>query len=174
MKKPPLNPKDPYGDPEGLVTSPEQLKCSAATLSLVKGIADTLERHYPGWGWMVSPDERGGVVNLQVMRFLNNGRNWGFTFKTSQVQEDVRLRSVVKAGGELLERYGAVVGPYSKDAMRGVKWYLGQALADVSDLSRVNQRNYRTSVIQNGIASGAARVVMDADIARARAMRAPS
>lgn len=159
------NARDPHGEPEGLVLSPEALSCHASLVLLVKQAADTLERAYPGWLWAIQPDEHGGVVNIFSMRLSGE---WGYTLFTSRLQDDPTMASVRNAGGELLERFGFARGPYNSDHYRATVRHLGQMRADVSDKANPVQRNYRTSLLRNGLASGHARIITDADIAQAR------
>jgi hypothetical protein len=159
------NPLDPVGEPEGTVFDPGALNCNASLVLLVKGAADALEREYPGWLWAIQPDELGGVINIFSMRLSGQ---WGYTLKTSRVQEDARNAAVLKAGGELLERFGFRPGPYDADIYRATLRHLGQMRADVSDLPARTQREYNTNMLQNAVATGHARILMDADIAKAR------
>jgi hypothetical protein len=83
----------------GTVFNPEDLIGSASLVILVKDVADCLERHYPGWGWCVQPDEGGGVLNLWSVK-ISAKVVW--TLHLSTVQADPQLRCVVRAGGEYL------------------------------------------------------------------------
>ena len=61
----------------------------------------TLERHYPDWGWQVGVDDIGGVMHVRATA-IPSGR-WGFLLKLKRV--DPEGLAVMRAGGELLERY---------------------------------------------------------------------
>lgn len=87
---------------EGLVLDPKKLNMSAASLTLAKNVADTLNKHYPGHLWGVNVDEKGGVV--QVFNLALSGR-WGFVIKITDLAGADDLRKVMRAGGEILERY---------------------------------------------------------------------
>lgn len=170
MSKLAVNPRDAHGDPEGLVFDASDLKCSASLVVLVKGAADTLERHYPGWLWAIEPDERGGIINIFSMRLSGQ---WGYTLLTKTLQADVNFERVMRAGGELLERFGFAARGYDgqRDAYRAKPLNLRQFKADVSDKSKAVQRSYRTHQLQVALREGHARIVTDADIAAATRVR---
>lgn len=160
-----MNPRDPNGDPEGYCLDANALDASASTVILVKNCADFLEKQYPGWMWAISPDERGGVVNLFSMRL--SGR-WGYTFKTVTLQNDPSNRALMRGAGELLERFGHRAGPYNHDRWSTGATLMGLPRADVSDKGRREQRDFRTDSIKQGLRDGSARIITDADIAAAR------
>lgn len=164
MSAEPRNSRDPNGEPEGTVFTPDALKINASLVILVKDAADILERNYPGWLWAVQPDEKGGVINIFSFRLSGQ---WGYTLHTSRLQADPTMRDVVRAGGELLERFGFPRGPYPSEAYRAQIAAHGMLTADVSDQSRVVQRTYRASAIRESVDAGRARIVTDADVARA-------
>ena len=159
---------DPCGDPEGIVTDPSELVCHASLVLLVKQAADLLEKQYPGWAWAITPDEAGGVINLHS--FMLSG-TWGYTLCIGGLQADPQLRKVVKAGGELLERFGMPPGPFNRDRWLHMKRHLGLPVADVSDLAKKHQRGFRTDQIRRAVNSGAARITTDARIGAALAAR---
>lgn len=158
------NDKDPHGDPEGFVIAPNALRCSASLVLIVKGAADTLERHYPGWLWAIQPDERGGVVNILSMRLSGK---WGYTLKVGTLQADVNHREVVRAGGELLERFGFRAAGYDREAWRHKDRVMGDIAADVSDMDGKRRREYRTAAIRRAVDSGHARITTDTSIGAA-------
>jgi hypothetical protein len=97
--------KDKGGDAEGEVYHPSQLDqhYSASTVILCKDIADILVRNFPDWAWAVQPDERGGVINIFN---LNCHESLGYTIHGEILNDpSVRRREVIKAGGEILERF---------------------------------------------------------------------
>lgn len=101
---------------------------SASGMMLVKRTADELQRHYPGHLWAVNINEEGGVMT--VMNLALSGK-WGFLLKLKTVQEDPDLKSVMRAGGELLERYRLRRGRYEPGAVGDMKRdWRGNAIAD--------------------------------------------
>lgn len=101
---------------------------SASGMMLVKRTAEALNKHYPGHLWAVNINEDGGVIT--VMNLALSG-SWGFLLKLKTVQEDPDLRSVMRAGGELLERYRLRRGRYEHGAISELRRDLrGNAIAD--------------------------------------------
>jgi hypothetical protein len=87
------------------------LDIEAAQHMLCKTTADTLEKHYPGWGWGVALDLRGQVLDIRSAR-LPGG--WGFRIKLGSI--DPEGRAIMRAGGELLERYQLARGRHTPGA----------------------------------------------------------
>ena len=73
-----------------------------------KNVADVLEKKYPGWLWAVNCME--GVVTVKSM--LLSG-NWGFVMHSDKIDND--YKSVMRAGGEILERYNQQRGRFNQD-----------------------------------------------------------
>lgn len=84
-------------------------KIHAADVSLAKNIADVLERHYPGHLWCVNVDSRQGGVMVKNLALSDQ---WGFVLHIDAL--DPMLKKVVRAGGELLERWNIRRGKYQK------------------------------------------------------------
>ena len=75
-------------------------------LNLAKTIADTLEYHYPGWGWEVNVNSEGGIINV-INGVLNDGMNklHGYVLHISNMNNyKIIHKKVIMVGGELLER----------------------------------------------------------------------
>lgn len=70
--------------------------------TLAKNLIARLEQHYPAFtgAWRVFVNEQGGVI--QVTNMMLSGK-MGFLMHISKI--DLEGRAVVRAGGELLERY---------------------------------------------------------------------
>lgn len=143
--------KDPYADPEGIVTSPNDLQCRASTVILVKQCADLLERHYPGWLWAVQPDERGGVINIRSLRLSGL---WGYILHTKNIQHDPQLKLVLKAGGEILERFGQKRGPYDYQRWQAQKNKFGLKDFDISDKDAKIRKRRNDDDFTDAIKSG--------------------
>lgn len=77
---------------------------------LAKELSELLDRHYPGHLWAVSADHKNGIVTIQNLRL--SGR-WGFIVKIANLANDPGRRSVIRAGGELLERYNVARGRFN-------------------------------------------------------------
>lgn len=76
---------------------------AARDLALTKRIAQVLERHYPSHPWMVEVSHAQGVAFISLPIIMR--RNQRFVLHTDRLASDPTLRSVVRAGGELLERH---------------------------------------------------------------------
>jgi len=78
-----------------------------------------LRKAYPGWEetWLIRIDTRGGIVQVYNTAFSGN---MGFVLHIEKI--DPEMRKVVRAAGELFERYGIA-------RKRGID--IRQALADV-------------------------------------------
>lgn len=148
-------PKDPHADPEGIVFTPQQLQVRVSTLVLVKNIADTLERHYPGWLWAVQPDERGGVINIFSLRLSGQ---WGYRLHTGKIQDDARCRKAIEAGGEILERFRQRRGAYDYQRWQAAPRYMGGVAMDISDKDRKIQRRHRDDEFTRAVRKGAIQV----------------
>lgn len=56
---------------------------------------------YPGYPWAVSVNALGGIATIQ----LDFTGKWGFVLHLKALEHDLDLKSVIMAGGELLERF---------------------------------------------------------------------
>lgn len=97
------NPRDPAGDPEGIVRNREDLEIGAILRNLADGIMAKLHKQYPGFRWEVGVDPRGHVINIRCPVLHNT---WGYIIRTLDIMDDPRLRLATIAGGEILERFG--------------------------------------------------------------------
>lgn len=75
---------------------------SGASMTLARNLIARLEQFYPTFkgAWRVAVNEQGGII--EVTNMLLSGR-WGFLMHINKI--DPEGRKVVRAGGELLERY---------------------------------------------------------------------
>lgn len=71
-------------------------------------VAEMLHRHYPGHLWVVHASRETGIATVHNLRL--SGR-WGFVLRLNDLLSDPTLRMVVRAGGELLERWSLSRGP---------------------------------------------------------------
>lgn len=76
---------------------------SANDMLMAKDIADTLNNHYPGHLWAVNVDGPNGVANIRDL--LLSGQ-MGYVLKlVNMFSASDFKRDVIRAGGEILERY---------------------------------------------------------------------
>lgn len=71
-------------------------------IALAKAVAEVLMGHYAGHMWQVSACYRTGIVKIRLP-FLP--QNWHYIIRIDELKGDPTLRSVMRAGGEILERY---------------------------------------------------------------------
>lgn len=84
----------------------------AVDVVLAKNAAEVLNKHYPGHLWGINVDGSTGV--MQVFNLALSGR-WGFILKLDKI--DPELKAVMRAGGELLERYRVKRGALNLDSI---------------------------------------------------------
>lgn len=68
---------------------------------LAKNASELLNKHYPGYLWAVNvnSEEKGGVM---IIKNFSISYRYGYTLHIAKL--DAKLRKVIKAGGEILER----------------------------------------------------------------------
>lgn len=79
---------------------------------VARNIAEKLHSHYPGHLWAVTCDGKTGMASVRNLRFSGN---WGYQIRLSELFGDPDMRVVVKAGGEILERFWQLRGKYNHD-----------------------------------------------------------
>ena len=83
--------------------------------SLIVQIQLALERHYPGWAWYVEVPPGQNIAVIKNLDLGSRGKPWGFVLHKSRIGHDMKL--VMRAGGELLERYRQRRGAVSVDTL---------------------------------------------------------
>lgn len=93
---------------------------------LAKRVAETLMSHYPGHAWAV--DVGHGIINI---RSLDLHGEWGYTLHNREYSASELEKRVVRAGGEVLERFGQARGRVNHEAIaaRQRNW-LGDLIHD--------------------------------------------
>ena len=74
-----------------------------ATLSAMitcRNIGDVLVKKYPGYTWMVKPYQDESAYQLFCLELSGE---WGYVLHHNKIDND--YKAVVRAGGEILERY---------------------------------------------------------------------
>lgn len=78
-------------------------------------MAEALHAAYPGHFWAVSCDGKTGMADV---RNLALSGNWGFRIKLSGIYSASQFKKdVVKAGGEILERFSLSRGRLNDDQL---------------------------------------------------------
>tara|TARA_R110002020_G_scaffold316807_2_gene532169 strand:- start:5662 stop:6006 length:345 start_codon:yes stop_codon:yes gene_type:complete len=71
----------------------------ATMMSMVKNVADTLEKHYPGHAWAVGPSN-----DYSMLAIWNEAlsMNYGMWVRVNEI--DPEYKNIMRWAGELLER----------------------------------------------------------------------
>lgn len=151
------------------VRTADDLEGGATITLLAKGCAEVLERHYPSWMWAIEPDAKQGIINIYSLRISGK---WAYTLHIATIQNDPNLKDVLRAGGELLERFGFRRVGYSYSEWSRREQVCGKFIPDVIDKGRFEQRRARAEKIRAQVAGGVARILTDESIGAAlRAQR---
>ena len=75
---------------------------AVADLSLSKACTETLEFHYPGHFWEVMADHAQGIVLVSIPILT---KKYKYVVKIRALVSDPSQRAIVRAGGEILERF---------------------------------------------------------------------
>jgi hypothetical protein len=148
------------------VRTADDFEDGATITILCKGVADILDRHYPGWLWTIQPDAAQGIINISS-QLLNTA--WVYTMHIVNVQNDPQLKTVIRAGGEILERFGFRRGAYSPEEWKRRKGeqVCGHLMPVVVDKSKFEQRRAKVDKINAEVKAGAARIFTDDSIGAA-------
>jgi hypothetical protein len=76
---------------------------AAADMRIAEAIGETLFSHYPGHVWQVHVDSKQGVAFIKLAVLMRGG--WKYILKLRDLNSDPGLRCVIRAGGEILERF---------------------------------------------------------------------
>lgn len=88
---------------------------------MAKNCGEVLERHYPGWSWRVGCGK--GVIRIHSPEL---DMQYGMLLHEDKV--DAKYRLVIRAGGELLERYRMPrsrfdLGRFEENARHGINMH---------------------------------------------------
>jgi hypothetical protein len=87
--------------------------------AVAKEMADALLAHYPGHLWAVSADSSTGMCDIRNL--LLSGE-WGYRLKLPKIYSASAFRAdVIRAGGEILERFRLARGRFVEDQYAGLK-----------------------------------------------------
>lgn len=105
-------------------------------MTIAKHVGDLLQKHYCGHAWHaeVVMDRRGGMVKVRLNGIMPANRWYAINFRHSETLHSLE-KAVVKAGGELLERYGIRRGNFNLDDWRN-------ALAAMPSFARMTGRGH--------------------------------
>lgn len=102
---------------------------AANDLLIARGMAEALHAHYPGHLWAVTCDGKTGMADV---RNLGLSGNWGYRLKLKNIYSGSQFQAdVIRAGGELLERYRLSRGRLKLDEYSNLKSdFAGRLKAD--------------------------------------------
>ena len=155
---------DPMADPEGWIFKPSAFSAQyhASTTILVKDIGEILDRKYPGWSWVVMPDERNEVINIFNWHLHDT---FGYRIKMIDIMYDPGRREALRAGGEILRRFGLTPGPLNSVMAEQIAQLprdaAGKAIPDISDWAAGKMRT--NAEIANALATGRGTIVTQPD-----------
>jgi hypothetical protein len=143
--------RDVGAEPEGIIHDPRDLDSSyhSSTQILCKDIADLLTKHYSGWLWAVQPNASGQIINVFC---LNLHSMYGYTIRMADIMDDPRRKEALRAGGEILSRFGM---PHRFDAAAlaaAPRDMAGNCIPDISDFKSKKRR--REAEIARKLATG--------------------
>lgn len=143
------------GDPNGMVYDPAHLVQHASAVILAKEIGELLERFYSGHQWFIEVDEHGGIVKLWAGSCSGE---WGFIIKMADIQDErgALRRAIIRAGGEILERFNQPIGRYDRDAwLAAPRYATGELKPNITDRPKHVRRRERDETIDRLIRQGA-------------------
>lgn len=87
--------------------------------TLAKDMAEALMEHYPGHLWAVSADSNTGMCDIRAMQLSSI---WGYRLKMPKIYSASAFRAdVIRAGGEILERFRVNRGRFNEDQYTALK-----------------------------------------------------
>ncbi len=93
-----------------ILTDFDELGCTPDDATLMAAMFAKLTEHYPGHPWWVTADHEHGYATIRLPYYdklrVNKDAAWAYILHIHNLNSDPTLRRVVKAGGEMLERYG--------------------------------------------------------------------
>lgn len=142
--------RDRHAEREDIVQNPNDLQVHASLLILVKDIGAVLDKQYPGWGWVIQPDQRGMIINVFNMHCSDE---WGFTIRTVEIHNSpsAAKKMAQRAGREILERFGIRPGPYRSELLLGKKRDHNGRLIPVDAWDRMTRQQKEQQRVREGV-----------------------
>ena len=138
------------------IIDPRQLDVDASLANLTRRYGEALEKHYPGWLWMINPDQDGGVIYIYSLRLSGE---WGYTLKTGEVENDTHEKAAIMAGGEILDRFNIRRGKYKRSLLLGKMVDLrGNFIPDITDRLSKDQKKIRDRELTKAVNEGKAAI----------------
>ncbi len=140
------------------IIDPGALDVSGMLANLTKRCGAALEAKYPGWMWLLNPDEEAGVMYFYSLRLSGE---WGYTVKIADLQKRKQPEKLaIMAGGEILERYNIRRGKYDRELLQGkITDLRGNYIPDITDRLSKQQKKQRDKDFTKAVQEGKATVV---------------
>jgi hypothetical protein len=113
------------------VVSDEEFRDELRAKELSDSVGLTLAQTYPGYRWRVEPHPRQGIVNI---RCEMTDASYGYVLKLRNWYSATQWReSVIRAGGEILERFSMSRRGFDESAFRAAaRNFAGRPIGDLS------------------------------------------
>ena len=139
------------------ILNPDDLGVHGSLANLTKRYGEALEKHYPGWWWLINPDENAGCMYIYSLRLSGE---WGYILKIKEIQNDEHEKAAVMAGGEILDRYNIRRGKYDRELLQGkMKDLRDNFIPDVTDRLSAEQKKIRDKAFSKAVEEGKAEIV---------------
>lgn len=146
---------DEGGEPEGVIQDVNNFHPGyhSSSILIVKDIGTYVNKHYPGWAWMVQVNEFGHMIEI-FNHHLHD--KYGYRIRMEDIMNDPRRLTVHQGCGEILERFGMKRMGLSGENLTLLAGALrdgaGNCIPDVSDLP--NKKAATQADIARKIADG--------------------
>lgn len=110
--------RDSAAEPEGEIDNPNDFKNHSSLVNVAKIGMKLLHTHYPDWPWGLQINEFGRVIHIFNLALHDT---WGYTIRADEVEHLRTLRMFIRAGGEILERFGLRAGRFDLSTYAAVK-----------------------------------------------------
>lgn len=96
-----ITPKTRYEAP-GLGDTDETDPYRAADILLTRRVAAVVQRDFPGHAWLIEVSHKQGVVMISIPLFMGRHK---WVIHIASLKTDPMMKTVMRACGEILERY---------------------------------------------------------------------
>lgn len=130
--------RDTGGSPEGEITDPNDFVEHSSLVVAAKEGANALNSKYPGWLWAIQINAKGRVFHL-----FNHALHdqWGYLLHADDLEHGNARKAFIKAGGEILERFGLPRAGMNPQRLAAVPRDLrGRAIPIIDDLRHAAAR----------------------------------
>jgi hypothetical protein len=157
LKFNPTKHRDALAEPEGEIDNAEDFDVHASLKILAKDGMAVLHERFPGWRWAIQINEFGRMMNLFNLDLHDT---WGYTIRIMEIEHDPSRKIFVKAGTEILERFGMRAAGIDYAALSAMKRDpRGRGIPYLTDLDHAAARKAkRKRKIDEAISAGRIRI----------------